>query len=100
MRGQLLLGEKRGKERTDLARPDEASSVLLAECFIQSPKLQIFSFLPHVPFQGLAHLHGAAILFPLDLVNLDLTILDISEIFIHSFIYWLKSKGGKDRDGR
>lgn len=32
MRGQLLLGEKRWKERRDLARPDETSSV--AHCFV------------------------------------------------------------------
>lgn len=32
MRGQLLLGEKRWKERRDLARPDETSSV--AYCFV------------------------------------------------------------------
>lgn len=32
VRGQLLLEQKRGKERKDLVRADEASSV--AQCFV------------------------------------------------------------------
>lgn len=102
MRGQLLLGKKRGKERRDLARPDEASSVLLAECFFHSvPQTSDLSASHSPPFQRpnptLQRRGPSPHHLPLGFANLNLTTL---QVLGGGRFFFLRPKKNKWRRGK